>query len=289
VPQVSHPTYGRVRTRQLSVDGSGPTVVLLHGYADNALGWAAVLGLLGARGHPALAVDLPGFGATQARLPGLVLPPLDEFVAALVQAHTGDAGPPVLVGNSLGALLSVRAAARSTPPVAGVIALDEPALGFNRVRRFMAQDDDRRLIRALLRPQRVPVRLSRVAALRIVRRIAYADAHRVDPAHAAGIVDYVFGSGTPNIALREVHSIAREVAAAYDLAAITCPLLVVHGEHDRIVPIAASRRLHEGVPGSELVVLPRCGHCPQVEQPGEVARLIEGFLATKVGREPAMR
>jgi pimeloyl-ACP methyl ester carboxylesterase len=280
MPEVTHPSYAGVRTRQLTVEGSGPTVLLLHGFADNALGWRTVLRLLAAGGRSALAVDLPGFGTTEPRRPGLVLPPLEQFVAALVDAHTGPTGPPVLVGNSLGALLSIRAAARQLPAVAGVIALDEPALGYSRTHKFMSREDEGRLLGALLRPRHIPVKISRTTALRVLRRVAYADPHRVDPTHLEGIVDYALSNGTPDVALREVRSIAREVIDPYDFAAITCPLLVVHGARDRIIPVAASRRLHEAVPGSEFVVLPNCGHCPQVEQPAEVVGLIERFVTT---------
>jgi pimeloyl-ACP methyl ester carboxylesterase len=47
----------------------------------------------------------------------------------------------------------------------------------------------------------------------------------------------------------------------------------VHGACDRIIPVHASRTLHRQISGSELVVLPRSGHCPQLDNPDEVVRL----------------
>jgi pimeloyl-ACP methyl ester carboxylesterase len=59
---------------------------------------------------------------------------------------------------------------------------------------------------------------------------------------------------------------------------IGCPTVIVHGARDRIVPVYSSRVLHQQIPGSELVVLPRSGHCPQLDAPSEVAGLVLGVL-----------
>jgi pimeloyl-ACP methyl ester carboxylesterase len=64
-----------------------------------------------------------------------------------------------------------------------------------------------------------------------------------------------------------------ETRAGHDGINVTCPTLIVHGARDRIVPVAASRLLHQQIPGSDLVVLPHSGHCPQLDNPSEVVRL----------------
>src|SRR6478672_13931459 len=90
------------RTRALELEGDGPPVLLLHGYADSADTWRAVLDRLARAGRRALAVDLPGFGACPALPPGPVLPQLDAFAADAV-AHLsaeGDGAEVVVAGNS---------------------------------------------------------------------------------------------------------------------------------------------------------------------------------------------
>src|SRR6185437_2567483 len=51
----------------------------------------------------------------------------------------------------------------------------------------------------------------------------------------------------------------------------TCPVLVVHGERDRLVPVSAALAAAKSHPGWELVVPPEVGHVPQLEDPEQTA------------------
>lgn len=64
------------------------------------------------------------------------------------------------------------------------------------------------------------------------------------------------------------------------------PLLIIHGEHDRVVPVANSRRLVERLPGAKLVVMKECGHVPHEERPDEFSAIVADFLQKEgVGKE----
>jgi proline iminopeptidase len=60
------------------------------------------------------------------------------------------------------------------------------------------------------------------------------------------------------------------------------PTLVIVGEHDRTTTPRAAHVLHEGIPNSELVVIPTAGHMSFVEQPdlylGAVRRFLSGIV-----------
>lgn len=62
------------------------------------------------------------------------------------------------------------------------------------------------------------------------------------------------------------------------LGQVACPTLVLCGEDDGMVPPENSRQLAEAIPGARLRLIPRCGHLPMLEQPGEVARAVVDFL-----------
>jgi len=70
----------------------------------------------------------------------------------------------------------------------------------------------------------------------------------------------------------------REWSVVPRLGEIRVPALVVSGEHDEATP-AIARTVHEGIPGSELVVLDGCSHMAHVEQPERFVALLDGFFA----------
>jgi pimeloyl-ACP methyl ester carboxylesterase len=63
------------------------------------------------------------------------------------------------------------------------------------------------------------------------------------------------------------------------LRRITCPTLVLWGEHDRLLPPAYAQAYHEAIAGSELVLLKACGHLPMFEQEAEFVAAVTKFLS----------
>mgnify|MGYP001234122683 CR=1 FL=1 len=59
---------------------------------------------------------------------------------------------------------------------------------------------------------------------------------------------------------------------------ITVPTVIVWGESDRLVPVEHGRAYHDGIAGSQLVMLPECGHAPPFEKPEETAQHVEEFF-----------
>ncbi|MGD0455744.1 MAG: alpha/beta hydrolase, partial [Solirubrobacteraceae bacterium] len=67
-----------------------------------------------------------------------------------------------------------------------------------------------------------------------------------------------------------------------DAEKIACPVRVVWGTDDRILPwpSTAARFRGDWLPGADWVELDGIGHCPQLDIPLETAQLILGFTAT---------
>ena len=59
---------------------------------------------------------------------------------------------------------------------------------------------------------------------------------------------------------------------------VKAPVLLVWGEHDRIVPLAYAQEFSSRLKHAEKVVLPRCGHLPMLEQPEEFASKVVEFF-----------
>lgn len=63
-----------------------------------------------------------------------------------------------------------------------------------------------------------------------------------------------------------------------DLADISCPTLVLCGDADERTPQALAAEMAAGIPDSELVILPRCGHLPQLERSAATTRALKAWL-----------
>ncbi|WP_067698300.1 alpha/beta fold hydrolase [Nocardia jejuensis] len=263
--------YAGVSTRELVTRGEGPSIVLLHGFADTAETWRGVLGRL--PGRNARAVDVLGFGVADAFAPGPLLPQLDRFVDGVL----AETGPAVLVGNSLGVAESIRAAQRTPHLVLGIVALDEPTLSANWLARFSRTAFAPRLARVLHRV-RMPARPTRWLVENGLRVLLYGSPRRADR-HLMRLWGDRYGT-TTGLAWMAEHAVrfAHESVSGYTPDPVHCPVLVVHGRRDRIIPVQSGRALHAMVPGSSLIVLPDAGHCPQLDDPAGTAVLITDFI-----------
>ncbi|WP_280261770.1 alpha/beta fold hydrolase [Nocardia wallacei] len=268
--------YAGIRTRELTIAGSGTPVVFLHGFADCAETWRGVLEYLAGQGRPARAVDVVGFGAADPFGPGPLLPQLDAFVDGLLATT----GPAVLVGNSLGVTMSIRAAQRNPARVAGIVALDEPILS----RHWLA-----RRARGRVGPPTV-ASLVRLAPEPLIRWISgpawavllYGNPRAADPATVLRWrTRYATRSGLSWLLTNAVR-FARESVDGYPQVPVRCPVLILHGRRDRIVPVQAGADLHRLIPGSEFRVLPAAGHCPQLDDPAATAHTISTFIDTRI-------
>jgi pimeloyl-ACP methyl ester carboxylesterase len=66
------------------------------------------------------------------------------------------------------------------------------------------------------------------------------------------------------------------------LPTIHVPTLIAVGEEDTITPVALSQQMHEAIRGSELAVIPRVGHLPNLEQPDAFNTIVTRFLDHRV-------
>ena len=272
---------GGVRSRALEVTGTGPPLVLLHGYADSADTWRPLLGELARQGRAALALDMPGFG-TASRLDREddVLPQLDRFAAAAVHHAATGAGSGseiVLAGNSLGGAVALRAAQRDQLPLAGVVAIAPAGL---EMAGWLGIIEGEAILRAVLRsPLPVPEAIVRGVVGRMYRAFAF-----LRPADVpADVVDRFTSHGrSRRDAIRMLatgHRLRRELRDPFDLARIGCPVMVVWGDSDIMVPPSGAERVLREVPGATLEVVELCGHCPQIEATDRLAGLLDAFPA----------
>ncbi len=265
-----------VETRVLSVDGDGPPLLLLHGYADSADTWRALLERFGAAGRAAAAIDLRGFGTADGLdATKLLLPQwdamVDDAVAELGAEHRDDV---YVVGNSLGGALSLRAAERELP-VGGIVPI-APA-GLHMAGWFSAIEREW-LVRILqLSPVPVPDLFVKPIVSRVYRTLAFGDPGAADPGVVESFAGHLASFAQSMGVLETGRRLLPELGDPFELDLIDCPLLLIWGERDRMVFTTGAERVLRTVDYSDIEVIPDCGHCPQVEVPDLLADLLLGF------------
>ena len=63
------------------------------------------------------------------------------------------------------------------------------------------------------------------------------------------------------------------------LGTIEMPTMIVWGQSDRVIPMAAALSYHRRIPHSRLEIFERTGHVPQLERPARFNALLDDFLA----------
>lgn len=281
----SRVVLGGTPTRVLEVPGAGPPILLLHGFTDSADSWRPLLAEFAAMGRRAVAVDLPGSGWA----PPLGRPPLQmlaAFTASLVERYADS--PAVLVGNSLGGRAALRAAQYDDLPLAGVVGIGAAGLAYTphleSVERW-----SRRLypLSRLLQLLPVPRSLLQRAMQRLYdQRLAEG---RGDPILGRMYASHWRGMRDVRRLWGDLLALSDEdTADPLDLAAISVPVLLIWGRGDRLAAVEGAQLILDAVVDAELVVLDDCGHCPQVQEPAEVAALIARFAAPSAD-SPASR
>jgi pimeloyl-ACP methyl ester carboxylesterase len=275
---------------------AGGTTVLVHGLGGSHANWLSV-GKRLATHRRVVAVDLPGFGRTplEGRMPDVASnrAVLDRAIDVLAP----DA-PVTLVGNSMGGLISMMAAAHRPARVEALVLVDSslPA-ATTRVDRevvmnfaaFTVPWIGRRLLdwrTARTTPEQgvaETMRLCCVDPSRIDRAVL--EQHHVMARHRRTLP---WSNDAFLVAARSiVKTFVQHRSFGALLQSVRAPTLVVHGDRDRLVPIEAARAACVARPDWSLAVLEGIGHIPQLEAPAAFVEVVERWMSSSVRRGAA--
>ena len=267
--------------------GDGPAMVLVHGLGGSSLNWMAVAPEL-SRHYRVLAPDLPGFGLSppQARPPGVGAnrDVLDRFIAEVA------GGQAIVAGNSMGGLISLLEAADHPERVAALVLVDAAL-----PRPVTARPEPRvLLVMGLyavpwLGPWYLRTRAQRLGPEGLVRetlRLCCVDPSRVPPDVVAAHVDLArrrqqlaWGPGAFLDAARSItRRLLRPAGVLAAIDRVRVPTLLIHGDQDRLVSLAAATSTLRRRPDWTLEVLDDVGHTPQLEVPDRFTSTLLGWL-----------
>ncbi|WP_327167644.1 alpha/beta fold hydrolase [Streptomyces subrutilus] len=263
---IESPLGPRTATVAYERKGSGEPLLLLHGIGHHLQAWHPVTDILAAE-YDVIAVDLPGFGASEP-LPAGVTYDLDTVAGALGALCTAlGVERPHVAGNSLGGLLALEMARKGL--ARSVTALSPAGFWTEAERRYafgtlLAM---RAGAKALPRPALERLARSAVGRAALTGSI-YARPTRRSPQAVVA----------ETLALRDATGFEQTLAAggsvrfAHDVPGL--PVTVAWGTRDRLLLRRQGIRAKHTLPGARLVRLPGCGHVPMSDDPALVARVV---------------
>jgi pimeloyl-ACP methyl ester carboxylesterase len=236
--------------------GRGPAMLMLHGMGGAPRFLPGMAGL--ARNFDVIVPQAPGFGGGEPPAWLETVSDLANFYLDFIDML--DLRDVHLVGLSLGGWTAADVAVRDSSRLASLTLVDAPGIhvaGAAKLDPFTSSEEqavrdiyfdpkmaDEAVARALA-PENEDVRL---ANQRIVAKLTWQPRFH-DPQLQ-----------------RWLHR-------------IRIPTLIIWGENDRLFPPAYGEAWHKAIPGSRLVVLPRCGHLPIQEKPDEFVQLVTEFCS----------
>lgn len=279
---------------------SAPAVVCVHGLGGSALNWTAIAPLLDGR-FRLLAPDLAGHGLTRSRGRPATVPANQRLLHRFCQAVPGL--PVLLMGNSMGGMIALLEAGEHPDRVRGLILLD-PALPFvpsrpdPRIAALFALYATPGIGRLLAAGRR---RMSPEEAVADVLALCCAEPSRVPPDVVSRHVGQArqragWQEAGPDFAaaMRSVLATAGypgRLSYQRRIAAVECPVLLLHGSADRLVPVTVAAGAARSHPSWSVRILADVGHVPQLEAPAECADEIGRWVSAEgldsPGRQPS--
>jgi 2-hydroxy-6-oxonona-2,4-dienedioate hydrolase len=246
--------------------GSGPVVILLHGLGGSTANWAPTIAPL-AQKYRVIVPDQIGFGKSDKPLINYRVGTLVDFLDGFYkQVGVQKAS---LVGNSLGGFTAAAFALAHPEKVDKLILVD--AAGF-----AITEALNPKVINGLNPSTRQQVR--DIISLVFYNTAPFSSDMAVDAFFASRIA-----TGDGYTVQRFIDSLGRgEDMLDGKLGAIKHPTLIIWGREDGLTPLAMGQRFNKEIGGSQLFIIEKCGHVPQLEKAAEFNSGLLKFLTGAV-------
>ena len=253
--------------------GTGPLVLLLHGWPTSSLLWRDVMVPI-ARANRVVAIDLPGFGASDKPLDvrynfaffGRVL---DLFLATLGITELG------LAVHDLGGPIGLHWLLHGPGRVTKLALL-------NTLVYPEFSDAVKEFIRACAAPD-ASERVTSPSGLEEILRDGLADRASLPPETLAALLEPFRTPGSRRALAAAGIGVERRgfIAIAHKLPSLRVPVRIIYGERDRLLPDVATTmaRIKADLPQAVVTALPERGHFIQFEAPEQVGDLLGRFFA----------
>lgn len=263
-----------VRIRYRDSRGPGPVVFLSHGIGGFVETWDAQFEALG-KNFRLVAWDMPGHGQS-----GFGDQPYDPDKFAALGWRVLDAlgiDKAVLVGHSMGGAISLRMSDLAPGRTSGLVLNAAASMGMESPLVF----------RLFCVPLLGEI-LSRPGKNGLKQQIkaCYAEPERVSSRLQDLILRYSSRPGAQGAflkTLRRMTNTGGQNAAMVRfshalLSRLGCPLLIIHGRDDKVIPVRHSEAIMSSVMQAQARFLDACGHVPHEEKPEAFNEVLGSFV-----------
>ena len=260
--------------------GSGPPLVLIHGIGASLFAWRLVFDQF-AQNYTVYALDLKGHGLSDKPNTGDYSPfGMADLVAHFMDALEIDTAK--IIGLSMGGAIGAALAIRHPARVERLVLISAAGYALNYhvmplIVRFASTPLGSAVAAFVLR-QRKPIEW--------YLRSCFYDADRIC---TPDMVDgYFLPLLTPGLG-GVVPLLARDfgqTSLAHRLKEISAPTLIIWGQYDAVIPLHWGYRFQQDIANAELVVFPKCGHCPHEEIPEQFLEAVNRFFQREAAAGP---
>jgi pimeloyl-ACP methyl ester carboxylesterase len=255
-------TVNRNKIRYLEEGNSDQNLILMHGLGGYAERWTNVIPFLSKKFH-IFAPDLIGYG--QSDKPSVDYTP--EFFVKFVFDFIETMGikKTYMIGTSLGGQIVAECAATQSPIIekiilispAGIMRKSTPTLdAYTMAALYPTKESVRTAYQMMVGPGK---QVSDISIDRFVNNMSRPNAKMVFLSTLLGL------KNAPDIYEK--------------LGNITCPVLLIWGKEDTLIPFEYSQQFISSINNCEFIPIEGCGHSPYVEDPEKLSELVIRFLS----------
>jgi pimeloyl-ACP methyl ester carboxylesterase len=255
--------------------GEGEPIVFVHGITGSWQNWLENIPYFAERGRRAIALDLPGFGASPMPSWPIDMPAYGRLLHDFCE-KLGVGGRAAVVGNSMGGLIAAEAVLSEPARFERLVLVS--AAGF--INTWLPRERGRATSQAW---DRLGARVGGLARFTVTHPLArwlnFRFAIRYPGRLRKELLWEQVNSGVPCPGFAPAIQAVIEYDARDRLEEIQIPTLIVWGTDDWVIPSAAAHSYNRRIPNSKLAIFEHTGHVPQMERPERFNRLLEEFLS----------
>lgn len=232
--------------------GSGKVVLLLHGWGDNTTGIKPLIDALSVK-YEVIALDLPGFGGTQAPTFAWGLDDYATYVELFVKKIT--IKPVALIGHSNGGAIAIRALSKGFKVNKLVLIASSGVRGEYK---------------------------GRIKVIRLFTKLGKAFTAPLPASFKNKLRSKVYRTvGSDMLVAEHMQDTFKKIITddiREDASNITQPTLLLYGDRDESTPVELGKQIASHIKNSEFFVIPHAGHMLPTEKTNEVSDKIMDFI-----------